>query len=699
MIFNWLFKRFKKSKNKEAVAPVFVDVPTREDLIKNNQNEMIELLDQYKKEYKEKLKGKLLFNDISCENLSKKYLENQDIIIKHIMSDNYTGINEILAKGDIKELLEAKLEYLKLYILSEENNRLHNEMLLRYMALTEIKKKAYFIRPTERRAISNELDFLYSGLIICKSNNFATNADCKLYLIRMNEINRYMNNLSNEENELLNNRKKLVTKLACTFIKDKYNEVLSSNMHDLGIISYLEIELEKYYLSHKEDFELCKLEILPKQNSDKEDAKQLLKQVEDLEAKYLLLNMFNKLSEDMLLKLYEAKFNILTKDINCLISKDMFLKLYEAKFNILTKDINCFGVPVISKEDYGYEYYKKIVGKKINLLLRDNDIFACQNRFNVIKDYFINADETLNDIEKLSILLLFDKENGFKDLLNNTLIKKNDLKTISLFSKAISLNNDNNYLSYYESIFNDVNSYGIEWSEYISLRSILEIIWRKEYPNESSLIHLYRLSNLAYSSNQLPDGIIKFAPTDSDKDWQDILGSLSIEIKLPRTIKEFDGSDIGAYYVTELPYGIEKIVFNTYQDIPPIPPTVNEIKLCPRLNDKCVVLTFLDFKYSRFLRKKTDFLRLVETLHYYNIPIKFRLENVGEIREFLLDNINDLCIIFNEPGDLWTVEYDCYVKEKYYEEIARKLNYGIDKNQTENKQKIKEKNIKTVFVE
>lgn len=64
-----------------------------------------------------------------------------------------------------------------------------------------------------------------------------------------------------------------------------------------------------------------------------------------------------------------------------------------------------------------------------------------------------------------------------------------------------------------------------------------------------------------------------------------------------------------------------------------------------------------------------------------------------------MDNINDHCIIFNEPGNLWTIEYDCYVKEKYYEEIARKLNYGIDKNQTENKQKIKGKNIKTVFVE
>ena len=667
MIFNWLFKRFKKQKNKEAVAPIFVDVPTREDLIKNNQNEMIELLDQYKKEYKEKLKGKLLFNDISCENLSKKYLENQDIIIKHIMSNNYTSINEILAKGDIKELLEAKLEYLKLYFLNEENNKIHNEMLLRYMALTEIKKKAYFIRPTERRAISNELDFLYSGLIICKSNSFATNTDCKLYLIRMNEINKYINNIDEEEIKLLSERKRLVIKLASIFIKDKYNKALNSNMHDLGIVSYLEIELEKYYLSHQEDFESLDDEL-----NKYETLKCSLDQIEVLEPKCLLFNLYNKVPQ-------------------------ITLRLYKIKFNILTSGIKIFGKQVFDKDDFGYEYYKRIVEGKINVIRSGNnedfnDIFASQNRFNIIKDYFINADETLSNIEKLFILLLFDKVNGFKDLLNNTLIEKNDLKTISLFSNATSFD-CKDYYSYYENLFNDTNSFGIEWSDYIPLRSILEIIRRKEYPFElRSLVHLYSLSNIAYSHNQLPDGIIRFAPTDSDKDWQDILGSLSIEIKLPRTIKEFDGSYIGAYYVPELPFGIEKIVFNTNQDIPPIPPTVNEIKLYPRLKDKCVTLTFLDFKNSRFLRKREDFIQLVGELQRCSVGIKIQLENEGEITEFKLNNFNLYCLIFDCKADFpFSSNFYPYLEEIYYEKIARKLNYDIDEYQAENKQKIKKK--------
>ena len=261
MIFDWLFKKSKKSNNKEAIAPIFVDVPTREDLIKNNQLEMIDLLDQYKKEYEEKLDKKLLFGDISSKNLRKDYLANQDIIIKHIMSNNYTGINEILASGNTEELFEAKLEYLKLYILNEENNKIYNEMLLRYMALTEINKNTIFIRLTSRRAISNELDFLYNSLVVCKSNNFATNTDCKLYLIRMNEINKYINNLSEGEKELLDRKKRIIVFLSSRFIKNKYETAINSNMSKMGIVTYLSVELNKYLCNNKRDFESLEEEL------------------------------------------------------------------------------------------------------------------------------------------------------------------------------------------------------------------------------------------------------------------------------------------------------------------------------------------------------------------------------------------------------------------------------------------------------
>ena len=293
MFWDWLFKKFKNKNNNEAIAPIFIHVPTREALINEGKTEELELLDQFKKEYKEKLNRKLLVGNISSEDLSKLYLDNQSIIIKHIMDNTYRNVDEILAKGDLKELLEAKLEYLGLYILSEENSRLYKEIELRYTALSEIKKKTYFIKPIQRRAIMNELDFLYSSLIICRSNSFVTDANSRLYLIRMNEINKYLSNLGNEETDLLNEKKILVTKLANTFIKDKYDSVINSNMLDLGIVSYLKIELEKYYLRHKNEFEsldddLDKLDGLEINSNNREE---LLKQIEVLESKYLLLKM------------------------------------------------------------------------------------------------------------------------------------------------------------------------------------------------------------------------------------------------------------------------------------------------------------------------------------------------------------------------------------------------------------------------
>ena len=649
MIFDWLFKRSKKSNNKEAVAPVFIDVPTREDLIKNNQTEMIKLLDQYKKEYKDKLKERLLFSDISSADLSKKYLENQDIIIKHIMSNNYTGIDEILASGSTEELLEAKLEYLKLYILNEENNKIHNEMLLRYIALTELKKKAYFIRPIQRRAIMNELDFLYSSLVVCKSNSFATNANCRLYLIRMSQINSYITNLGDEESKLLNEKKRLITKLANTFIKDKYDSIFNSNMQVLGIVSYLEIELEKYYLKHRKEFELLdeELDKFDEQEITSDNKEELLKKIEFLESKYLLFNIFNE------------------------VPKITYERLYMIKFSILTSHIYCFGESVISKEDFGYKHYKNIVEEKVNIILSGNNKYINNlftnlresERHDLINNYFKwsfeNIEELLNSMLKLSILLSFDRENGFDELLNNTLIRKNDLNAIY---SVICHNDHHNYGNIFYSESSD-SSNDIEWDDNIPLKSILEIIRRKScFAFFGIITKLYAQSNLTIFRNQLPEGIIKYSIVDDeDHNWyfrpirhasidrhhilppSDYDRYSSVEIKLPRTIKEFNNCDTRYYYVTELPFGIEKISFNINQIIPPIPPTVNEITLFNTVSDikikkEKIVLKFLDFKNSALLKSPEMVNKLLRSLPdgtYY-----IELEDNGKIFTYEIDNID-----------------------------------------------------------
>lgn len=424
MIFDWLFKKSKKSNNKEAIAPIFVDVPTREDLIKNNQLEMIDLLDQYKKEYEEKLDKKLLFGDISSKNLRKDYLANLDIIVRHIMGNNYTSINEILDSGNIEELFEAKLEYLKLYILNEENNKIHNEMLLRYMALTEINKNKIFIRLTSRRAISNELDFLYNSLVVCKSNNFATNTDCKLYLIRMNEINKYINNLSEGEKELLDRKKRLIVFLSSRFIKNKYETTINSNMSKMGIVAYLSMELDKYLYDNQRYFKSSKRKynnFIDSYACEFHSTESLLKKIETFEVEYLLLN--------------ECHY-ITTSELE---------ELYKFKFGILIRDLNNLNEVLLEKNDFGFQYYLKILNGKIkNIIDGNNSVFNNTFKYyekeaiEIIKYIFSSKNELdiLHNKELLQLLLSFDIEDGFSKMLYNRKTLGYHMNNITLYDSV-----------------------------------------------------------------------------------------------------------------------------------------------------------------------------------------------------------------------------------------------------------------------
>ena len=651
---------------KKKVIPISIKIPTREELINNNENEKVELLDKYKKDYIEKLRSKLLFSIISSEKLINDYKMNQEITLKHLKDNKYNNVSDIIGNGNVKELLEVKLEFFKLFILTEQSKSLYNEIILRIAALNEISEGELIILPRKKRAILNEYDTLYTGLIVTTSSRYASIQDTEIYLIRMNEINKYIKNITNEEQKLLNERKELVIKIANIFIKDKLDSVSNNNVNDIGLIAYLEIELEKYLYEHKEEFKLLDTELnnIKREELNKDNKEGLLKQIEELELKYLLLNMFNSMS------------------------KSVFEKLYKIKFNIITLGINLSRKPVISKEDYGYEYYKNIVSRKISLLLNGNnenfnDTFASlDGKSNAINDYFISADEVLNSAQKLAVLLSFDMANGFDNLLNNTLINKDNINLILSFGSEA-------YSKFYKSFFQGKTCHGIEWNNYIPLKSILEIMSRKEYRREyKPLTYLYSLSDLIYPYRQLPDGIIKLVPASTGItyiDWYRILPDVepltSKEFILPRTIKEYDNYNMYYYYVNELPSGIEKITFHINQNIPPIPPTVSEIKLLTHGNERKnpLVLTFLDFKYSLFLCDKNNIINLLDKIRNTNF---IELENNGQVKRIKVSDLNNdktkndiirLATTFvkekvgsiNNTKDMGTIVYLKIVLEKY----------------------------------
>lgn len=621
-IFNKIFK-----KKKEEIAQIIVKVPTREELIENKETDKLVSVDNYKRGYENKLSQRLLFNDISSHNLQEDFKENQNIILNHIRNNNYNSVNEILDKGTPSELLEVKLEYLKLYMLNQDNSRLYNETLFRYMAISELKEQ-FFIRPSKRSAIKNEYDYLYSSLIIYASNNFATNMTGRLYLIRMSAIKNHLGELNVLEEELLNKRKNLVIRLSNRFIKDKLDNVLNSVINDMLLVAYLEIELEKYYNKNKNDYKLLFLELnkIKKQEFNRYNRDSLLKQIEELELKCLLYCKFGS--------------NI---------PKELLINLYQTKFNVLTCDMDITDEYPISKDDYGYEIYKRkitkkvydiINGKNINFNITFNNIDEAKS---VFKKEFQDINKVMIDKYRLITLLSFDKEDGFNNIINRT-IDKNDLNTVSLFWPK-------ELLHVYKNIF--LNASFVKWNNIIPLKSILEVLYNddKIYDSSNAFIKMFKLylkNNVSHDYCKLPDGVIKIAPSEYytneyERHFFPKPLEISGKIKFPSSIKSIDFGNNAckkwpfSYIIDELPYGVESIKFNTISDMPPIPSSVKKIEITHsqgKAGDHCPFLKFLDFKNSQFLHSKLNIMNLLNqikiTAEYTNIYI--HLENDGQIR-------------------------------------------------------------------
>ena len=601
-----LFKRvgnfFKKKRKKKKFIPINIFVPTREDLIENGQDQMVEMLDQYKKEYREKLKQRLLLGDISSRDLINQYLENQDLILQHVKSNPYLHVDELLASGNAKELFDVKIKYLKLFLLSQENIKIYKEIMLRYVALKEIINKTTFFSPNKKRAIFNEFDFLYHALVVCSSNNFATNKDCQLYLVRIQEINEHLKESTIKEKEYSSKRLSLDTKLASYFAKDAKEKVFGHNMDELGIISYLEVELEKYLYEHKEEFEKIEesLREIEAIECTSENKKYLEETIGRLEIKFLLLNRIKG------------------------VPRERMHRLYQKKFEILTCGLSVLDDSVIDKKDYGYGYYKEIVKEKVyNILNGHNAYFNHQIGLNSIKEkfkmYYSDIDEVLLGKYKLATLLSFDKENGFSELLSKTMIRKNDFDEIHLFWPKDAM--DKYYYCFLETPLQNKKT-GIVWHDEIPLETFLSVA-EAFFPGadfffnnmyRSSYVYRQKHENCIKNSySPFPEGIKKMDFRYSNN-WNFFEEFSVYDTPLfPSSVKEVKNlpthtpsRDIGIYTTwNRFPDGLEKIAkddnWSNWCIELEIPPSVETIDVKVPLS---LSLKFKNFKQSVFLHSK-----------------------------------------------------------------------------------------------
>ena len=609
----------------------------------------IKLIDLYKEQYNEILSKRKIktSKELKLDNLQDKMIMYTDLLF-----------HDILILEDYRKLAneELMIQMLKLKLFFSEILTIENEAITRLIALKEIKKSDKVL-PQNKSSLNEEINNLTFSLIVFLNSRNAIVREIDTFLT-MIEIN---DNVKDEK--LLDEVYSKLIYISEDIVPNNIN-----NINDLiAKIAYLEKKLKIYAYTHDDEIGKLKeeLENLRTIKKDKENKNELLNKILLLEKKYL--------------KFYEYGINK--------ISKDEMEKLFEVKFDILTSDIDNLKQSPIKKEDLGYEYYKDIISSKFEkIILGKNDIFNenfkedLTSAITYIKRYYknkegeYNFDEVLTNKYFLNLLLCFDKENGFDEMLENNKLSPNcNDGTISISDYKID---------------------GIKWNKDINLNTILELICNTSISNEIDLIwNLYNMRNAKQDSTDsyyLPDGIISI---DSDKISYNIKDNIrkksnSKKLIMPDTLKNITGDLFnGNYTELKLNDGLEYIGVDSFLGLNTsslvIPPSIKEI------NDsfskyKIKNIIFKDYTNSELLRDKESVNKFLKQFTRLNVErnrykILCKSECILE-RIFFVDNMNNTIMIDNK--DMIFSEKINYtiLPERYYIEFELKnTDYLIDK--------------------
>ena len=354
-IISWLKSKLIKVEYKTLInISDIIKIPTRDFF--QDDIDKIKLIDKYKSDYLKALSKK---NIVTTLDLDSNTLKKDMGMIMDLLLHN------IFLESDISSLSNEELliqkHKLKLYY--DEINNMYTDAITRLVALKELYDKKQVLR-RNRICLAEEINQLSNSLVIFLNQQASIVKELKTYQTLLNI------NSNDVDSTLLYYRyDKLLFMSDGIINKDDLDKFLSIEEK----IAYIEIILEKYTYQNKDEISKLKNELfnLFYTSKDRKDKNKLLKQIIDLEKKFLLF--------------YEYGFNLISEeDINT---------LYEIKFDILNCDIDYLRKSPIDKNDYGFENYKKIIFKKIEkIILGQNDYFnitlSINNRFEMFKNFF-----------------------------------------------------------------------------------------------------------------------------------------------------------------------------------------------------------------------------------------------------------------------------------------------------------------------
>ena len=352
----------------------------------------------------------------------------------------------------IQEWADRKIEEQKLKSYQQRLKDLLEEVILKIVAIQEIKKENKFLKIPEifafgleglkehkakqrileetitrlallKQSIQNQIQAEYNAQIndITISNTIEQDKRIEDY------IENTVEGIERKKQEVLSKKAEELNKMIKCINPEHKGITLDGKIeNDVEQIALLEMELEEYVYMHEDEIEKLekRVQIIGKEEKTKQNRTELLKEVEHIRIKYRIFERYQYNNE--------AEKNRI---------KARLKELYKVKLDILTVDINEQKESPIKgiQDKEELDYYKEIIEDKLNIIVRGENeelertfgkdyVSNIISAIKIIKKILrngkrnINTEEILDDRILLSLILAFDRKEG----LDKFAINKDD---------------------------------------------------------------------------------------------------------------------------------------------------------------------------------------------------------------------------------------------------------------------------------
>lgn len=289
-----LFKK-KKISSKIANQNIYSSIPSYEEL----DNESKRIAEKYKEEYIS------LFKTISSTNELDLDLFNEIKIYQDLLLN-------VLYKDNFGEILESKICGIKLNIYARKYMELNKTLILKYIALQEIKKDKKYLSFYNRLYFKAKYKINIANII-----NYHENTLYNLIAIINEKVMKCVS-ISTVNNPKLDNYKDQLENKYNSVNKD-YKLIFGTDIHlsnsVVESIAKAEIELERYVLENKNKLSDYKNRLISISNSDIKDTNDrdnIINELMNIKKNYIIFSKYgrNIIEERDLNELYLIIFNI-----------------------------------------------------------------------------------------------------------------------------------------------------------------------------------------------------------------------------------------------------------------------------------------------------------------------------------------------------------------------------------------------------